>query len=103
MIEVENLSKRYGDKLAVDGLNFVVQPGIVTRPAHYLNIPDPAAHEAMIRAGLPPWLADQLLILWAQLRRGAAATTTDVVRVLTGREPLTVTDFGRDHADIFRS
>ena len=30
MIEVENLSKRYGNKLAVDGLSFVVQPGIVT-------------------------------------------------------------------------
>ena len=30
MIEVENLSKRYGHKLAVDGLSFVVQPGIVT-------------------------------------------------------------------------
>lgn len=30
MIEVENLSKRYGDKLAVNGLSFVVQPGIVT-------------------------------------------------------------------------
>ncbi|HEX8092727.1 ABC transporter ATP-binding protein [Jatrophihabitans sp.] len=30
MIEVENLSKRYGDKLAVDGLSFVVHPGIVT-------------------------------------------------------------------------
>ncbi len=30
MIEVENVSKRYGEKLAVDGLNFVVQPGIVT-------------------------------------------------------------------------
>src|ERR1700712_3079256 len=30
MIEVENLSKRYGTKLAVDELNFVVQPGIVT-------------------------------------------------------------------------
>ena len=30
MIEVKNLSKRYGDKLAVDGLDFVVQPGIVT-------------------------------------------------------------------------
>jgi len=30
MIEVENLSKRYGDKVAVDGLNFEVQPGIVT-------------------------------------------------------------------------
>ena len=30
MIEVENLSKRYGDKLAVNGLDFVVRPGIVT-------------------------------------------------------------------------
>jgi ABC-2 type transport system ATP-binding protein len=30
MIEVENLSKRYGDKVAVDGLTFTVQPGIVT-------------------------------------------------------------------------
>jgi ABC-2 type transport system ATP-binding protein len=30
MIEVEDLSKRYGEKLAVDGLDFVVQPGIVT-------------------------------------------------------------------------
>ena len=30
MIEVENLTKRYGEKLAVDGLDFVVQPGVVT-------------------------------------------------------------------------
>ncbi len=30
MIEVENLSKTYGDKRAVDGLSFVIQPGIVT-------------------------------------------------------------------------
>jgi ABC-2 type transport system ATP-binding protein len=30
MIKVESLSKRYGEKLAVDGLDFVVQPGIVT-------------------------------------------------------------------------
>jgi ABC-2 type transport system ATP-binding protein len=30
MIEVENLSKVYGEKLAVDGLDFVVRPGIVT-------------------------------------------------------------------------
>src|SRR6476620_9771502 len=30
MIEVENLSKRYGTKLAVNGLSFAVQPGMVT-------------------------------------------------------------------------
>jgi ABC-2 type transport system ATP-binding protein len=30
MIEVENLTKRYGDKVAVDGLTFTVYPGVVT-------------------------------------------------------------------------
>ena len=30
MIEVENLTKRYGEKLAAGGLDFVVQPGVVT-------------------------------------------------------------------------
>ena len=30
MIEVENLTKRYGEKLAVDGLDFVARPGVVT-------------------------------------------------------------------------
>jgi ABC-2 type transport system ATP-binding protein len=30
MIEVENLTKRYGDKVAVDSLTFTVQPGTVT-------------------------------------------------------------------------
>src|SRR5215467_233930 len=30
MIEIENLSKRYGEKLAAGGLDFVAQPGVVT-------------------------------------------------------------------------
>jgi ABC-2 type transport system ATP-binding protein len=30
MIEVQNLTKRYGEQVAVDGLSFTVQPGIVT-------------------------------------------------------------------------
>src|ERR1700710_1343722 len=30
MIEVEGLTKRYGDKLAVDDLSFTVRPGVVT-------------------------------------------------------------------------
>jgi ABC-2 type transport system ATP-binding protein len=30
MIEVSNLSKRYGDRVAVDGLTFTIRPGVVT-------------------------------------------------------------------------
>ena len=30
MIEANGLTKRYGDKTAVDGITFTVEPGIVT-------------------------------------------------------------------------
>ncbi|TML59915.1 MAG: ABC transporter ATP-binding protein, partial [Actinobacteria bacterium] len=30
MIEAQNLTKDYGDKRAVDGLTFRVEPGVVT-------------------------------------------------------------------------
>jgi ABC-type molybdenum transport system ATPase subunit/photorepair protein PhrA len=30
MIEIDGLTKRYGDKAAVNGLSFVVEPGVVT-------------------------------------------------------------------------
>jgi ABC-2 type transport system ATP-binding protein len=30
MIEAQNLTKRYGERTAVDGLSFTVRPGIVT-------------------------------------------------------------------------
>ena len=30
MIEIDGLTKRYGDKTAVDGLSFVVEPVVLT-------------------------------------------------------------------------
>ncbi len=30
MIEIDHVTKRYGDKVAVDDLSFTVKPGIVT-------------------------------------------------------------------------
>ena len=71
------------------------------RPIEFVDVPDGAARDGMVQAGLPPWLADQLVILWQQLRGGAASTTTDVVRVLTGREPRSIAEFARDHAAAF--
>jgi uncharacterized protein YbjT (DUF2867 family) len=75
----------------------------IGRPVSFIDVPDSVARTGMIGAGMPEWFVDQLLILWAQLRQGAAATTTDVVRVLTGRDPRTVADFGRRFVDAFRS
>ena len=72
------------------------------RLVEFVDVPDVAARGAMIRAGLPSWLADQLVILWGQLRGGAAAATTDVVRVLTGREPRSMAEFAHAYAVAFQ-
>src|SRR5580692_714448 len=60
MIEVKNLSKRYGEKVAVDGLDFVVQPGIVTG---FLG-PNGAGKSTTMRmiAGLDEPTAGQVLV-----------------------------------------
>jgi uncharacterized protein YbjT (DUF2867 family) len=75
----------------------------IGRPVEYVDVPDQAARDAMVGAGLPAWTADRILVLWGLLRSGAAALTTDVVRVLTGRDARTVREFARDHAAAFRA
>ena len=70
MIEVENLSKRYGNKLAVDGLSFVVQPGIVTG---FLG-PDGAGKSTTMRmiAGLDAPSAGRVTVNGRDYRSAAA-------------------------------
>jgi uncharacterized protein YbjT (DUF2867 family) len=76
---------------------------VTGRHVAYVDVPDEAAREGMLQASVPDWMAEQLVALWGELRRGTADTTTDVVRVLTGEEPRTVSQFLRDHAAAFRT
>ncbi|MGD9529676.1 NAD(P)H-binding protein [Pseudonocardia sp.] len=71
------------------------------RPVEYVPVPDDVARAGMRDAGVPAWFADQIVLLYGELRRAGSAPATDVVRVLTGREPRTVADFARDHAAAF--
>ena len=73
------------------------------RPVRYVSVPDEAALGALVEAGMPEWMATSLVGLFGLLRRGAGEHVTDVVRVLTHREPRTITDFVRDHASFFRT
>jgi ABC-2 type transport system ATP-binding protein len=70
MIKVENLSKRYGEKLAVDGLDFVVQPGIVTG---FLG-PNGAGKSTTMRmiAGLDEPTAGRVLVNGGDYRSASA-------------------------------
>ena len=70
MIEVTNLSKRYGDKLAVDDLSFVVRPGMVTG---FLG-PNGAGKSTTMRliAGLDEPTAGQVRVNNANYREATA-------------------------------
>ena len=75
---------------------------VAGRPVEYVDISDQAALDGMLRSGMPEWVAERLVVLFGLLRRGVMSTPTDVVRVLTGREPRSVADFVRDHAVAFQ-
>ncbi|HEX3613263.1 MAG TPA: ATP-binding cassette domain-containing protein [Sporichthyaceae bacterium] len=73
MIEVQNLSKRYGDKAAVAGLSFTVPPGIVTG---FLG-PNGAGKSTTMRmiAGLDRPTSGWVRVNGNQYRRAAAPMT----------------------------
>jgi uncharacterized protein YbjT (DUF2867 family) len=75
---------------------------VLGRSVEFVDVPDEAAIEAVLRAGAPEWLAHGVVEVDRQVKRGIAAQTTDVVRVLLGREPYSFSDFARDTAAAFR-
>ena len=70
MIEIDGLTKRYGEKAAVDGLSFVVEPGVVTG---FLG-PNGAGKSTTMRviAGLDRPTSGTVRVNGKQYRRSAA-------------------------------
>jgi uncharacterized protein YbjT (DUF2867 family) len=68
----------------------------------YVSVPEDAAREGLAAADMPDWLVQQLIGAFRLIRTDALAETTDVVRVLTGRDGRTFAEFARDHAARFR-
>jgi uncharacterized protein YbjT (DUF2867 family) len=71
------------------------------REIQFVDVPAEAAREGMLAAGMPPFVADQVVAIFEQLRQGAAEHTSDDVRTLTGRRPRSFADFARAHAALF--
>jgi NAD(P)H dehydrogenase (quinone) len=64
--------------------------------AEHVDVPPEVARRELDAAGLPGWLVEHLDGAFALTRSGALAETTDVVRVVTGREPRDFAAFARD-------
>ena len=67
----------------------------------FIDIPDDAACQAMIDDGMPAFVADQIVKVFAWLRQGAFTHVTPAVETLTGRVPRDFASFARDHAHLF--
>lgn len=67
----------------------------------FVDVPDDAAREALVAAGMPDWLVRHLGALFPLIRAGGLAETTDTVLGLTGRAPRSFADFAQDHAGAF--
>ncbi len=64
-------------------------------------MPEEAARQGMVEAGLPAIVADCIIDNFAAQREGSMARTTDAVTRLIGRKPGRFAEFARDHASLF--
>lgn len=71
------------------------------RPIAYVDVPEEAARQRLVEAGMPDWLVRQITGVYALIRQGALAGTTGTVRAMSGREPRDFAAFARDHAALF--
>jgi uncharacterized protein YbjT (DUF2867 family) len=67
----------------------------------YVDVPPAAARDNLVASGMPDWLIEHLDGVFARIRAGELAATTDTVAVLTGRSPHSIAEFTTDHANAF--
>ena len=73
------------------------------RQIGYLDVPPPAAQAAMVESGVPEFAAQQIVAVFAALRRGDQGTCTEDLRMLTGRPGRALAAFAADNAGAFRA
>ncbi len=71
------------------------------REVEFVDLPDEAATQGLMEAGLPAFAAEQVVAVFAQARLGVAAQVTATVETLTGRPPRDIASFARDSANLF--
>jgi uncharacterized protein YbjT (DUF2867 family) len=71
------------------------------RRVEFVDIPGDAAYQAMVGDGLPGFVAEQIVAMFAGLQQGVAAQVSPDIETLTGSAPRDFAGFARDHACLF--
>ena len=76
---------------------------VIDKPVHFVDETPEVARARRIREGIPPAVIESILAIAAYQRAGGKTVTiTTTIADLTGRPPLTVAEFVREHAASFR-
>ncbi|HEY3202915.1 MAG TPA: SDR family oxidoreductase [Thermoanaerobaculia bacterium] len=68
----------------------------------YVHVPPEYARKQLLASGVPRWLVDDMLILFASYREGYGAAVSDTIREVTKHHPRTFHHFAKDYAQVFR-
>jgi uncharacterized protein YbjT (DUF2867 family) len=74
---------------------------VTGQPVRFVPVPDAAALEGLVKAGMPAWMAENLVTVFGMLREDPSAQVTDAVHALTGQQPRHLAEFLLDHAALF--
>jgi len=73
------------------------------REFKYVDVPEAAARDGMLQAGVPQWQVELIMGLHAVNKQNRWNAVTSDIEKVTGTPPTDFAQFARDHADKFRA
>jgi uncharacterized protein YbjT (DUF2867 family) len=74
----------------------------IGKKVSYVHVPPEYACKQMLASGVPRWLAEDMLTLFAACREGYGADVSTAVKDVTGRRARSFREFARDYAAAFQ-
>ena len=68
----------------------------------YVDISEEGARKGMKEIGMDEWFINAIMEFYSIIRAGHASQTTTVVEQITGRKPISFSQFVKDYAKFFR-
>ena len=76
---------------------------VTGREFKYVDVPEAAARDGMLQAGVPQWQVELVMELHAVNKQNRWSAVTSDIEKVTGTAPTDFAQFARDHADKFRA
>jgi uncharacterized protein YbjT (DUF2867 family) len=75
---------------------------VTNKKIDYINISNEEAGGALKEMGMDEWLINTILELYNYFKKGYASQVSSAVEEVTGKKPISFTQFARDYSDAFR-